>query len=54
MQLLDTAITDMVALIPGSTRLDGRTVVCEAENMLGVYRTLRLAAILAGTASSYL
>jgi D-amino peptidase len=54
MQLLDTAIADMVALIPGSTRPEGRTVVCEAENMLGVYRTLRLAAILAGTASTYL
>lgn len=54
MQLLDTAIADMVALIPGSTRPNGRTVVCEAESILGIYRLLRLAAILAGTANSYL
>lgn len=54
MQLLNTAIADMVALIPGSTRPDGRTVVCEAESIIGIYRLLRLAAILAGTANSYL
>jgi len=54
MQLLDSGIADMASLIPGSTRPDGRTVVCEAESMLGIYRLLRLAAILAGSASSYL
>lgn len=54
LQLATTGHAELVALIPGSRRTDGRTVRCRARNMLDAYGVLRLAAILAGSATAYL
>jgi D-amino peptidase len=54
LQMATTAHADMVALIPGAKRTDGRVLSYRAKDMLEAYRTLRLAAILAGSATAYL
>jgi D-amino peptidase len=54
LQMTTTVHADMVGLIPGAKRNDGRVVSCRAKDMLEAYRTLRLAAILAGSATAYL
>jgi D-aminopeptidase len=54
LQMATTAHADMVALIPGVKQTDGRTILCRCSNAREAYRTLRLAAILAGSATAYL
>ena len=54
LQMATTAHADMVALIPGARQTDGRTVFFRCPNAREAYRTLRLAAILAGSATAYL
>ena len=54
LQLATTGHADMVSLIPGVRRTDGRTVVVRSPNMKEAYGQLRLAAILAGSATAYL
>ena len=53
-QLATTAHADLVGLIPGVKRVDGRTIIGRARNMREAYALLRLAAILGGSASAYL
>jgi D-amino peptidase len=54
LQLATTGHADLVGLIPGVRRIDGRTIRYRSPNMLEAYRMLRLAAILAVSASAYL
>jgi D-amino peptidase len=53
-QTIEAARADLVELIPGIRRTDGRTLRFRARDMLECYRTIRLAAILAASASAYL
>jgi D-amino peptidase len=49
-----TGHADMVELIPGAVRTDGRTIKLRCPDMREAYRSLRLAAILAGSVNAYL
>jgi D-amino peptidase len=54
LEMADTVRADTVALAPGAERVDGRTIVFRAANMLELYQTLRLAAVLALAGGTYL
>jgi D-amino peptidase len=52
--LANTLITDMVELIPGIKRVDGRKVLFKAKDILEFYRLVRLMCSLGGYANSVL
>ena len=54
LQTIEAARADLIELIPGARRIDGRTLSFRSRNMLEAYRTIRLAAILAASAGAYL